>query len=33
MLNDAVTVRQQEGGAPGVEVKDVSTLLLEASRK
>ena len=33
MLNDAVTVRQQEGGAPGVEVKDVSTLLLEASRR
>ena len=32
MLNDAVTVRQQEGGAPGVEVKDVSTLLLEAAK-
>lgn len=32
MLNDAVTVRQQEGTAQGVEVKDVATLLLERVR-
>ena len=32
MLNDAVTVRQQEGGAAGVEVKDVATLLLEQAK-
>ena len=33
MLNDAVTVRQQEGKAEGVEVVDVSTLLIAAARK
>ena len=33
MLNDAVTARQSEGIAEGVEVVDVATLLLEASRK
>jgi Fe-S oxidoreductase len=33
MLNDAVTVRQQEGKAEGVEVVDVSALLLDAARK
>jgi Fe-S oxidoreductase len=32
MLNDAVTTRQQEGGALGVEVVDVATLLLSASK-
>ncbi len=32
MLNDAVTTRQQEGGAAGVEVVDVATLLLSASK-
>ncbi|CAB5010546.1 unannotated protein [freshwater metagenome] len=32
MLNDAVTTRQQEGGAIGVEVVDVATLLLSASK-
>ncbi|MBM3669387.1 MAG: FeS-binding protein [Actinobacteria bacterium] len=32
MLHDAVTARQQAGQAPGVEVKDVATLLLEATR-
>ena len=33
MLNDAVTVRQQEGAAVGVEVKDVATLMLEAAKR
>jgi Fe-S oxidoreductase len=33
MLNDAVTARQSEGVAEGVEVVDVATLLLEASKK
>jgi Fe-S oxidoreductase len=33
MLNDAVTVRQQEGTAAGVEVKDVATLMLEAAKR
>ena len=33
MLNDAVTVRQQEGAAAGVEVKDVATLMLEAAKR
>ena len=33
MLNDAVTARQSEGVAQGVEVVDVATLLLEASKK
>jgi len=33
MLNDAVTSRQSEGVAEGVEVVDVATLLLSASRK
>ncbi len=33
MLHDAVTSRQNEGQAAGVEVKDVATLLLEAARK
>ena len=33
MLNDAVTARQAEGIAQGVEVLDVATLLLEASKK
>ncbi len=32
MLNDAVTTRQQEGGAAGVEVVDVAALLLSASK-
>ncbi|TAK70470.1 MAG: 4Fe-4S dicluster domain-containing protein [Actinomycetota bacterium] len=32
MLNDAVTVRQQEGGATGVEVVDVASLLLSSVR-
>ena len=32
MLNDAVTVRQQEGKAEGVEVVDVSALLLDAAK-
>lgn len=32
MLHDAVTARQQAGQAPGVEVTDVATLLLEATR-
>lgn len=29
MLNDGVTMRQQEGTAQGVEVVDVATLLLD----
>jgi Fe-S oxidoreductase len=33
MLNDAVTGRQSEGAAEGVEVVDVATLLLSAARK
>jgi hypothetical protein len=33
MLNDAVTARQAEGIAQGVEVLDVATLLLEASKR
>lgn len=33
MLNDAVTTRQQEGQAAGVQVRDVASLLLEATRK
>jgi len=32
MLNDAVTSRQQEGLAEGVQVQDVATLLLESMR-
>ena len=32
MLNDAVTTRQQEGAAAGVEVVDVATLLLAATK-
>jgi hypothetical protein len=32
MLNDAVTSRQGEGKAEGVEVVDVATLLLSASK-
>ena len=32
MLNDAVTSRQGQGAAPGVEVVDVATLLLEAAQ-
>jgi Fe-S oxidoreductase len=32
MLNDAVTKRQAEGTAQGVEVVDVATLLLESAR-
>jgi len=30
MLNDGVTMRQQEGGAEGVEVVDVATVLLDS---
>jgi len=33
MLNDAVTKRQAEGTAQGVEVVDVATLLLESAKK
>jgi len=33
MLNDAVTARQSEGVAQGVEVVDVATLLLQASKR
>jgi Fe-S oxidoreductase len=33
MLNDAVTSRQSDGQAEGVEVVDVATLLLDAARK
>ncbi len=33
MLNDAVTSRQSEGLGEGVEVVDVATLLLTASKK
>jgi Fe-S oxidoreductase len=33
MLNDAVTARQSEGQAAGVEVVDVSTLLLQAAKR
>ncbi|MDQ1249050.1 MAG: hypothetical protein QG597_3424, partial [Actinomycetota bacterium] len=33
MLNDAVTSRQSEGVAEGVEVVDVATLLLAASKR
>jgi hypothetical protein len=33
MLNDAVTARQSEGVAQGVEVIDVATLLLQASKR
>ena len=33
MLNDAVTTRQQQGTAEGVEVVDISTLLLDAAKK
>ena len=33
MLNDAVTKRQAEGNAQGVEVVDVATLLLESAKK
>lgn len=33
MLNDAVTSRQSEGIAEGVEVVDVATLLLDAARR
>jgi len=33
MLNDAVTARQSEGIAEGVEVVDVSALLLDAAKK
>jgi hypothetical protein len=29
MLNDGVTMRQQEGAAAGVEVVDVATVLLD----
>mgnify|MGYP003349070784 CR=1 FL=1 len=32
MLNDAVTKRQAEGTAEGVEVVDIATLLLDAAR-
>jgi Fe-S oxidoreductase len=32
MLNDAVTARQQEGTAQGVEVVDIATLLLESAK-
>ena len=32
MLNDAVTARQAEGKAEGLEVVDIATLLLEASK-
>jgi len=32
MLNDAVTARQSEGKAEGLEVVDIATLLLEASK-
>ena len=32
MLNDAVTSRQQEGGAEGVEVVDIATLLLQSAK-
>jgi Fe-S oxidoreductase len=33
MLNDAVTGRQSEGAAAGVEVVDVATLLLTAAKQ
>jgi Fe-S oxidoreductase len=33
MLNDAVTARQQEGTAQGVEVVDIATLLLESAKR
>jgi Fe-S oxidoreductase len=33
MLNDAVTKRQAEGTAQGVEVVDVATLLLESAKR
>jgi Fe-S oxidoreductase len=33
MLNDAVTSRQSEGAAEGVEVVDVATLLLDAAKR
>ncbi|MDO8307454.1 MAG: (Fe-S)-binding protein [Actinomycetota bacterium] len=33
MLNDAVTARQAEGQAAGVEVVDVATLLLESAKR
>jgi Fe-S oxidoreductase len=33
MLNDAVTSRQSEGAAQGVEVVDVATLLLDAAKR
>jgi Fe-S oxidoreductase len=33
MLNDAVTARQQEGTALGVEVVDIATLLLESAKR
>ena len=32
MLNDAFTSRQQEGGAEGVEVVDIATLLLQSAK-
>ena len=33
MLNDAVTKRQAEGTAEGVEVVDIATLLLDATAR
>jgi Fe-S oxidoreductase len=33
MLHDAVTARQQEGTAQGVQVVDVASLLLDATKR
>jgi Fe-S oxidoreductase len=33
MINDAVTSMQQDGGASGVEVQDIASLLLDAAKK